>query len=66
MKLSKNIQTFIGCHHEYEESQIVLFGAPFDSTTSIDQVQDLQVLQFVEKVLELKLIVHVLIRILWI
>lgn len=34
MKLSKNIQTFIGCHHEYEESQIVLFGAPFDSTTS--------------------------------
>ena len=34
MKRNKNVQTFIGCDHEYEESQIVLFGAPFDSTTS--------------------------------
>lgn len=34
MKMSKNIQTFIGCDREYEDSQIVLFGAPFDSTTS--------------------------------
>lgn len=32
--LSKNIETFIGCDCEYEEAQIVLFGAPFDSTTS--------------------------------
>ncbi len=32
--LSKNIETFIGCDSEYEEAQIVLFGAPFDSTTS--------------------------------
>ena len=32
--LNKNIETFIGCDCEYEEAQIVLFGAPFDSTTS--------------------------------
>ena len=32
--LNKNIETFIGCDSEYEEAQIVLFGAPFDSTTS--------------------------------
>lgn len=30
----KNITNFIGCDAEYEEAQIVLFGAPFDSTTS--------------------------------
>ena len=34
MMLNKNIETFIGCDCEYEEAQIVLFGAPFDSTTS--------------------------------
>ena len=32
--LSKNVETFIGCDCEYEEAKIVLFGAPFDSTTS--------------------------------
>lgn len=32
--LNKNIETFIGCDAEYEDAQIVLFGAPFDSTTS--------------------------------
>ena len=32
--LNKNIQTFIGCDAEYEDSKIVLFGAPYDSTTS--------------------------------
>jgi agmatinase len=32
--MDKNIHTFIGCEKEYEESQIVIFGAPFDSTTS--------------------------------
>ena len=32
--LEKNIETFIACDSEYNESQIVLFGAPFDSTTS--------------------------------
>lgn len=32
--LKKNIETFLGCDNEYAESNIVLFGAPFDSTTS--------------------------------
>lgn len=32
--LNKNIETFIGCGCEYEDAKIVLFGAPFDSTTS--------------------------------
>lgn len=32
--LAKNIETFIGCDCEYEDAKIVLFGAPFDSTTS--------------------------------
>lgn len=32
--LNKNIETFIGCDCDYEEADIVLFGAPFDSTTS--------------------------------
>ena len=30
----KNTHTFIGCDKEYNESGIVIFGAPFDSTTS--------------------------------
>ncbi|MBB4825409.1 agmatinase [Sporosarcina luteola] len=32
--LNKNIETFIGCDSEYNEADLVLFGAPFDSTTS--------------------------------
>lgn len=32
--MNRKIQTFIGCESEYEESRIVIFGAPFDSTTS--------------------------------
>ena len=32
--MEKNIHTFIGCGNSYEESKIVIFGAPFDSTTS--------------------------------
>lgn len=32
--LSKNIETFIACDAEYEDAETVLFGAPFDSTTS--------------------------------
>ena len=32
--LDKNISTFIGCDSEYEDAKIVLFGAPYDSTTS--------------------------------
>lgn len=34
MRLEKNIVNFIGCDAAYEEAEIVLFGAPFDSTTS--------------------------------
>ena len=32
--LNRNIETFIGCGSGYEESRIVLYGAPYDSTTS--------------------------------
>lgn len=32
--MHKNVMTFLGCDNEYEESNIVIFGAPFDSTTS--------------------------------
>lgn len=34
MKMNKNIHTFIGCESEYEESKLVIWGAPFDSSTS--------------------------------
>ena len=30
----KNTVNFIGCDAQYEEARIVIFGAPFDSTTS--------------------------------
>ncbi len=32
--LQPNIETFLGCDSDYKEARIVLFGAPFDSTTS--------------------------------
>ena len=32
--MKQNIETFLGCDAEYKESGIVIFGAPFDSTTS--------------------------------
>ena len=32
--MERNIETFIGCDSNYKDAQIVLFGAPFDSTTS--------------------------------
>lgn len=32
--LMPNIETFIGCDAPYADAKIVLFGAPFDSTTS--------------------------------
>ena len=32
--MKKNVETFIGCDSEYSKADIVLFGAPFDSTTS--------------------------------
>lgn len=32
--LERNVETFIGCDSRYEEARLVLYGAPFDSTTS--------------------------------
>ena len=32
--LNKNIETFIACDCEYADAKTVMFGAPFDSTTS--------------------------------
>lgn len=32
--LNKNVVSFIGCDAEYRDAKIVLYGAPFDSTTS--------------------------------
>lgn len=32
--MNKNVSTFIACDSEYNDSKIVIFGAPFDSTTS--------------------------------
>ena len=32
--LLQNVENFIGCDASYDEAKIVLFGAPFDSTTS--------------------------------
>ena len=32
--IRRNAETFIGCEAGYAEADIVIFGAPFDSTTS--------------------------------
>lgn len=32
--MERNVETFLACDHPFEEAGIVLFGAPFDSTTS--------------------------------
>lgn len=32
--LNKNVETFLCCDAEYDDANIVLFGAPYDSTTS--------------------------------
>lgn len=32
--LNRNVETFLGCDEEYEQARIVLYGAPFDGTTS--------------------------------
>ncbi|MEG2440726.1 MAG: agmatinase [Acetivibrio sp.] len=31
---NKNIETFLGCESSFEEAEVVIFGAPLDSTTS--------------------------------
>lgn len=32
--MNKNIETFIACDKDYSQAKMVIFGAPFDSTTS--------------------------------
>lgn len=32
--MHKNIHTFIGCDADYQDAKMVIFGAPYDSTTS--------------------------------
>lgn len=32
--MNKNIETFIGCDKDYADARMVIFGAPYDSTTS--------------------------------
>ncbi len=32
--MNKNISTFIGCESDFEDASIVVYGAPFDGTTS--------------------------------
>lgn len=32
--MNRNIQTFLGCDAEFEDSDIVIFGAPYDGTVS--------------------------------
>ena len=32
--MNKNVETFIGCDSEYAKAKAVIFGAPFDGTTS--------------------------------
>ncbi|SCG82111.1 agmatinase [Proteiniborus sp. DW1] len=34
MKTNKNVQNLIGCDKTYDEANIVVFGAPYDGTTS--------------------------------
>ncbi|MGL4763277.1 MAG: agmatinase [Sarcina sp.] len=32
--MNRNLTTFMSCDNEYDESSVVIYGAPFDSTTS--------------------------------
>jgi agmatinase len=32
--MNRNVESFIGCDADYADAKVVLFGAPFDSTTS--------------------------------
>ena len=38
--ISPNVETFIGCDSSYRAADIVLYGAPFDSTTSYRPYQN--------------------------
>ena len=32
--IARNVETFLGCDSAYRPALVVLYGAPFDSTTS--------------------------------
>ena len=32
--MNPNVETFIGCNADYDQAKLVIYGAPFDSTTS--------------------------------
>ena len=49
-----NIENFIGCDSSFEEAEIVLYGAPFDSTTSFRPGARSVLLPFVMKALDWK------------
>ncbi len=61
-----NIETFIGCESSFEEASIVLYGAPFDSTTSFVREQDLVRQLFAMRALDWKPTVLIRIETLWI
>ena len=61
-----NIETFIGCESSFEEASIVLYGAPFDSTTSFRPVPDLVRQPCAMRVLDWRPTVHIRTETLWI
>ena len=61
--MKQNIETFIGCDSAYEDAKIVLFGAPFDSTTSFRPGARFGREQYGMKVSELKRTVRTRIKI---
>ena len=38
--LHRNVENFIGCDSSYRTASIVLYGAPFDSTTCLLYTSD--------------------------
>ncbi len=38
--IERNVENFIGCDSDYTSAEIVLYGAPYDSTTSFRPGQD--------------------------
>lgn len=57
--LNKNVMTFIGCDAEYNESEIVLFGAPLIPRLPTVRGQDLEVRQFAMSLMDWKLTVRI-------
>lgn len=60
--LNRNIETFIGCDNEYEESKIVIFGAPLTLQLLFVLVHASQVKQCVVNRLELRRIALIRIK----